>query len=701
MRSIVHPAKAAGLVLLLVVAGLVAAPASAGTSPASAAAAADVVVDGRGWGHGRGMSQWGAQGQALADRSYAQIISFYYPGDSLSTRAERTIRVRVGISQTSYVLSGMTGATLTSASGTRFTWTGRGDEIRVTSSGSTVVLWQRSGSAWVQASTPGWAPGGSVTAANGATVGLRRTDGGLTSYRGALRVHAVGSGRADLLSVLPAEQYLYSVVAAEMPSYFAPAALQAQAVAARSYAQFPCSGGRTYYDVEATTACQVYRGYSSTSPGGTVTGFEAASVRSAVDATRDRVVLRNGSPVRTEFSSSNGGWTAASNGWPAKSDPYDDDDSRNANSSWTTRVPVSLIQQRWPQIGTFVRFGETARSGGGPFGGRIVSQQVVGTAGTVTVTGDALRTGLGLKSTLVAFRTPPPDVRSELVLNDAATGRLVVVRLDASGRASTSLSDTSLPGYDVVVPVDLTRSAGTELLLYGTGDRRAAALDIDATGRVSSPLFTSTWSRWDHVVPIEVDGTPGSELLLYHAGTGRQVVMDLDADGRPTTTLSQTTWSRWDVVVPVEVDGTAGSELLLYNTTTGRQTVVDLSRTGMASRPLSETTWSAWDVVVPVEVDGTAGSELIVYNSRTGRQAVVDLSATGRASRPLSETTWSMWDTVVPVELDGTAGSELVLYDTRSRRMAAVDLSPLGRASRSLSEATWARWSSVVPVQLP
>src|SRR5690606_37256427 len=37
-------------------------------------------VDGRGWGHGVGMCQWGAQGLALRSYSAQDILAAYYPG---------------------------------------------------------------------------------------------------------------------------------------------------------------------------------------------------------------------------------------------------------------------------------------------------------------------------------------------------------------------------------------------------------------------------------------------------------------------------------------------------------------------------------------------------------------------------------------------------------------------------------------------
>ena len=69
--------------------------ATAATAATPAAPRPVFVVDGGGWGHGVGMNQWGAYGQALEGRTYADILSFYYPGTTLDHNAPRSVRVLV------------------------------------------------------------------------------------------------------------------------------------------------------------------------------------------------------------------------------------------------------------------------------------------------------------------------------------------------------------------------------------------------------------------------------------------------------------------------------------------------------------------------------------------------------------------------------------------------------------------------------
>ena len=61
--------------------------------PASAGAATSWVVKGGGWGHGIGMSQYGAYGMAQQGSSYRDILTHYYTGTEISRADTQTVRV--------------------------------------------------------------------------------------------------------------------------------------------------------------------------------------------------------------------------------------------------------------------------------------------------------------------------------------------------------------------------------------------------------------------------------------------------------------------------------------------------------------------------------------------------------------------------------------------------------------------------------
>src|ERR671915_1473217 len=83
-------------VLVLTIAALALVTGASPTSAAPLPSDAVITVRGHGWGHGRGMGQWGARGMAASGNNYSQILTHYYSGVSIGTRtANEDIRVLV------------------------------------------------------------------------------------------------------------------------------------------------------------------------------------------------------------------------------------------------------------------------------------------------------------------------------------------------------------------------------------------------------------------------------------------------------------------------------------------------------------------------------------------------------------------------------------------------------------------------------
>jgi SpoIID/LytB domain protein len=193
------------------------------------------------------------------------------------------------------------------------------------------------------------------------------------------------------------EQYLRGVVPRESPASWGDLgsgrglnALKAQAVAARSYAWAEQRNAK--YKTCDTTACQVYGG-----AGLNGTRIENVNSDRAVAETGTEVrVFPNGTVARTEFSSSTGGYTAGGT-FPAVPDSGDDV-SANPNHSWATDVVVTRVQEAYPSIGTLQAISVSSRNGMGADGGRALQVRLVGDQASLTVSADALRSKLGLKS---------------------------------------------------------------------------------------------------------------------------------------------------------------------------------------------------------------------------------------------------------------------------------------------------------------
>ncbi|WP_322936876.1 SpoIID/LytB domain-containing protein [Nocardioides bizhenqiangii] len=370
---------------LLLTAALVTAAAPSAPTIAAAGGSASVTLEGRGYGHGRGMSQYGAQGAASEHgRTYRQILRFYYPGLELGSARGRIRVLLTGDTSADVVVAARPGLTVRSlGSGNVFPLQRDGAKRwRITpidgGAGSRVsVLLSR----W---RTVRDLPGAAQFDAGGKPITLV-TPAGTTRYRGALR-SAIDGGDRDTVNILPLDSYLLGVVPREMPALWHPQAVRAQAVAARTYAAHERrTTNRGHFDVWDTTQSQVYGGRSAEHP----------ASNDAVRATGGQVLLHAGAPAFTQFSSSNGGWTVAGSVpyQVAKQDPWD------PVNRWRVTITENEFQDVFPSLGGFVRLRVLRRDGNGAWNGRVLRIRVVGTSNTITIDGDDFREEFGLRST--------------------------------------------------------------------------------------------------------------------------------------------------------------------------------------------------------------------------------------------------------------------------------------------------------------
>jgi stage II sporulation protein D len=350
-------------------------------------------VEGRGYGHGRGMSQYGAEGAARQGLSHEQILRFYYPGTELST-AKGKIRVLITADTSADVVVAARRKLKVqdTGSGTVHKLPAGADQwrLRPTKANRNVVEQLTRGS-WKRWRT---LDGEGVFRAPGGLTLI--TPSGRTTYRGWLHAAApsAGSPDRDTVNVLRLDAYVKGVVPDEIPASWSPEAVQSQAVAARTYA-LSHRDGTGHYDLCDTTACQVYGGRDNEHP----------DSNRAVVATARQVLTYDGKPAFTEFSSSNGGWTVASSiaYQVAKRDPYDGW-SGNPNHSWSVKVTAAAIQQAYPRVGRLQKVRVTSRDGNGSWKGRVHSMTLVGRKGSVTVSGDDFRWTFRLKSSWFTLR---------------------------------------------------------------------------------------------------------------------------------------------------------------------------------------------------------------------------------------------------------------------------------------------------------
>ena len=385
---------------------LLAPPAAA--DPPIPAGSGSMTVRGTGFGHGWGMSQYGAYGAARQGKSWPQILAFYYPGTRLGSLPTGTA-IRVWISADTdgdLRVQPSPGLRLTSAgssfalpTGSKYrTW-------RVTRSGTGYRLSYRgTAGGWTTQRTPL----GSSTwsfASSAKLVKVVLPGGAVREYRGTVALAKRGSsGRT--VNRLAMEAYLRSVVPAEMPTSWSAHAVRAQAVAARSYAAWlKAAGYGRGYDTCDTVNCQVYAGYAATT-GGRRHVYETRNGNAAVQATANRVLTYRGRVAFTQFSSSNGGHSATGSQpyLRARRDPYD---GVVRSQAWTRTIATASIGRIWA-VGRVRSVQVASRDGAGPWGGRVRQVKIVGSRRSVTVSGAAFRYRLGMRSDLFTVVASPP-----------------------------------------------------------------------------------------------------------------------------------------------------------------------------------------------------------------------------------------------------------------------------------------------------
>ena len=364
-----------------------AAPATAATDVWDVPHSATITVDGHGHGHGRGMSQDGAADRAEAGQGYRDILGFYYPGTSWGT-ATGAVRVFLtrGDLANAVLVQPRTGLVAAKAGGGR-SWDlakarPRASAWRILPDGDRASILQYRQQGWHQLKR---VTGQLEFSAHGRPVALRRNDGTVGRYRGTIRSVPSTPGNRIAVNVLPMEAYLRGVVPAEaIASTFPQQALRAQAVAARSYAANKrAARSDKLYDVDDTTAYQVYLGYDREYP----------ASDEAVRATAGEILTYDGGPAFTEFTASNGGWTVAGDApyLVAQEDPYDSD-------TWSADLSDTDLEAAWPSVGDLTRIEIAGRDGHGEWGGRAGTVTLTGTAGSVTVSGSTFAGRLHLRS---------------------------------------------------------------------------------------------------------------------------------------------------------------------------------------------------------------------------------------------------------------------------------------------------------------
>jgi stage II sporulation protein D len=408
------------------------APTTISTAMSATSLAGSVTFYGRGYGHGVGLSQYGARGRALAGQDTAAILAHYYAGTSTGSIPTST-KIRVLV-LTRWVASA---ASPLVVYGRSKPWTIDGIDrtfpadarltlrptITTTEAGTTVSWRLRVAVDGVTTLSRAMNHSFRIRAPNsGGRLELASKHSSFDTYRGVLRIlPSTTAPTVNAVNEIRLEMYLRGVVPAEMPPTWPAAALQAQAIVARSYAARRLRPGVSSYDIGDDTRSQVYHGVIA----------ERSGSNAAISATSGQVLMSGSSFANTLYHSTGGGATennenvfvSATGEQVASPVSYlrGSSDRTPAGASFDAASPYATWKTATYTVTQLSAwFGSDARTKVGTLqaidlsnrgvSGRLISVTLVGLAGTRTVSGDVFRSVFNARRP-----TGDPSMRSTLV----------------------------------------------------------------------------------------------------------------------------------------------------------------------------------------------------------------------------------------------------------------------------------------------
>jgi stage II sporulation protein D len=449
------------------------------------------VIKGRGWGHGVGLSQYGAYGLARRGTSYDGILAHYYPGTTLGPAPVSKVRVLLAEGRKSVTITSQSLFRVRDGAGTlhilapgSYTF-GTGLSLKVKGAAKAERL-----------------PGPLLFTAGAFPLSVGRP------YRGQIQVILEG-GKMRVINVVDLEAYLSGVVPSEVPTHWPAEALKAQAVVARSYALSSRKTGAAF-DLYSDTRSQVYLGVQE----------EERPTNDAVAATAGKVLLYRGQVARTYYHSTSGGRTAAiADAWPgSKPLPYlvsvpDTQDAMSPHHQWGPFVfAAKKIAAAVKARGTLLEVTTTANASG-----RVHTVTALTNLGQWTALGTDVRRALDLRSTwfdigtLALARPAKPAVfGSKFGLTGVARG-LGKVTLEERPAGGLWRALRSVSGSNFTAAV---RPQVTTYYRLTAGDARSGVVRIVVAPRVRLVSAAGGTELRGAVRPV----VPGAKVQIQRLG---------------------------------------------------------------------------------------------------------------------------------------------------------------------------------------
>jgi SpoIID/LytB domain protein len=431
---------------------------------ATSSASSTLVITGHGYGHGVGMGQWGAYGYALHGWSAEKILAHYYTGTTVGAVPTQIVRVLLQEADGSVTLGSAKAWSLVD---------GVGQELNLPAGPLDVpASLQLQGRTLVSPVlfSPGKSP----------------VEVGTKAYRGGLLVVSNGK-KLQVVNVVDLESYLEGVVGSEVPPTWPEAALEAQAIAARSYALAKLQTVVTAspFSLYSDTRSQVYGGIAAEQP----------ATSKAVAATAGKVVLYQGKVATTYFSSSSGGETAPGVDRKGRPLPYlapvaDPYDTLSPYHDWGPVLMSAKAAGKALGLDTPLVDLQAGASG------HVTSATAVSPDGTLTLTGAQVQSDLGLRSTWFQLGwlslsppvSPVPSGGSLLLTGTARGLTAVTIEMRVPGGAWQVLGPVA-PGSTGAFSFAV-KPVGTTWYRLASGPVRGALIRVDTGGTITAAVGT-------------------------------------------------------------------------------------------------------------------------------------------------------------------------------------------------------------------
>ena len=651
-----------------------------------------VVFDGSGWGHGVGLSQYGAHGMAVTGSTADQIVSHYYAGSSVTVvptapiwvnleRDFSTLQLIVGNVGTTpgtnvTITSGATELTAVPGATITINLTTPGCSVSVVNPGQAAIAISDPACVfdfqWYAWSTPGQTPTTKISI-SGCTLAdwnVSPTVHRPCEYaRGMLHLRT-GPGGLDLSAEMLIDDYVLGT--SEMPYAWETQALHSQAIASRSYAVArqlergdpatnSCDG---WCHVKDTTADQRYVGWGH----GNVAPWIAA-----VQATAGQIVHHPQAPnangvVTAYFSSSSGGNTEnveeRFGGVPRAYLTSVDDSVAvdgtvfNPNSSWQVVLPASVVAAAVGLDQLYeVEITET-RSGSGSAAVIQFTGSESGQLKVVENTGTWTRTTFGLKSEYieVTYTGAKPEADEMFFYSNDGTFGFYNVNPDASLGSPILTGSGYTTGWDAITAVDLDGDGQDEMFFYRK-DGLFRFYDVKSDGSLGSPILSGTGytTGWDGITAVDLDGDGQDEMFFYRKD-GLFRYYDVRPDGSlPQPLLAGSGYTKgWDAITAVDLDGDGQDEMFFYRDD-GLFRYYNVRPDGSLPQPLlaGDGYSSGWSVITAVDLDGDGQDEMFFYRD-DGLFRYYNVSPNGSLGAPLlaGADYTADWSSVTAIQLD-------------------------------------------------